>query len=330
MRALVIDTFTETATARVADAADPAPGDGVLIEVHAAGLGFPDALIAQGRYQVKPTLPFIPGMEISGVVRSAPAESLSLVGRRVVALTGVTGGCAELAVVPSAFVYPAPEDETAWATGALVVNYHTAYFALVRRGKLEPGQTVLVQGAGGGVGQATIQVAKALGGYVIAVASTPERQQAAATAGADEVIPGDESWTSRVRDLTDNRGVELVIDPVGGQRFVESLRLLATEGRLVVVGFASGEIPQAKANRLLLQNTSVIGAAWREYVDRDPDYGQTMARELNAMWNAGVLASPVTVTFPLERSTQAMTEIVENQTIGRLSVSMPTHGRRAC
>jgi NADPH2:quinone reductase len=203
------------------------------------------------------------------------------------------------------------------------VNYHTAYFALVRRGRLEPGQTVLIHGAGGGVGQATIQVAKALGGHVIAVASTPARQQAAAAVGAHDVIVNDANWTSQVREITDDRGVDLMIDPVGGQRFVESLRLLATEGRLVVVGFASGEIPQAKANRLLLQNTSVIGAAWREYVDRDPAYGQTMARELNARWNRGAIAPPATVSVPLERSAQAMSEISDNQTVGRLTVVMP-------
>jgi NADPH2:quinone reductase len=227
-----------------------------------------------------------------------------------------------LAVTRPQFVYPAPDDTSTWLTGALVVNYHTAYFALVRRANLKPGQTVLVHGAGGGLGQATIQVAKALGAQVLAVASSAEKQQAAAAAGADHVVASDDSWSARVRDLTDQHGVDVVIDPVGGQRFVESLRILGTEGRVVVVGFTSGEIPQAKVNRLLLQNTSVVGAAWREFVERDPEFGQLMARELNAMFNSGQIHAPLITPVSIDESAEAMLEVMNNRLVGRLSVRM--------
>jgi NADPH2:quinone reductase len=322
MRALLVNRFNSLDEVAVADVADPDHVGHVVIDVKAAGLGFPDGLISQGRYQIRPPLPFIPGMEVSGVVRSAPPGSSWRVGQRVVALTGVSGGCAEMVAVGPQYVYPAPVDQRAWETGALVVNYHTAYFSLVRRGQLREGQTVLVHGAGGGVGQATVQVAKALGAHVLGVASTFERQQAAAAAGADHVIAGDDDWLERVRDAVGGKGIDVVVDPVGGPKFTDSLRSLAPEGRLIVVGFAAGDIPQVKVNRLLLNNIAVLGAAWREFVEHEPQYGQHMATALNAMFDQGLLDIPRTVSVPFESSPDALRATVSNDSVGRFSVRM--------
>ena len=322
MRALLVNSFDSLDDVAVVETAEADPVGHVVIDVVAAGLGFPDGLVAQGRYQSRPPLPFVPGMEVSGVVRSAPPGSSWRVGQRVVALTGVGGGCAEVAAAAPPYVYPAPVNQRAWETGALVVNYHTAYFSLVRRGQLREGQTVLVHGAGGGVGQATVQVAKALGAHVLGVASTVERQQAAAAAGADDVIAGDDDWLANVRDATGGKGIDVVVDPVGGPKFTDSLRSLAPEGRLIVVGFAAGDIPQVKVNRLLLNNIAVLGAAWREFVQQDAQYGQHMATALNTMFDNGLLDIPRTVSVPFASSPDALRATVRNDSVGRFSVRM--------
>jgi NADPH2:quinone reductase len=322
MRALVVSSFDSPEDIAVVDTTDPDPDGKVIIEVLAAGLGFPDALIAQGRYQVRPSLPFVPGMEVSGVVRDAPPGFSPLIGQRVTALTGIGGGCAEVVSAPTQFVYPAPANQRAWESGALIVNYHTAYFSLARRGQLREGETVLVHGAGGGLGQATVQVAKALGARVVAVASTVQRQRAAASAGADHVIVGDDGWLARLRDIMGGTGIDVVVDPVGGTKFTDSLRSLAPEGRLIVVGFASSGIPQVKVNRLLLNNISVVGAAWREFVDQRPEYGQHMATTLNEMFDNGLLAAPRTVSVPLAESPNALRTIIGNKSVGRFTVRM--------
>jgi NADPH:quinone reductase len=175
---------------------------------------------------------------------------------------------------------------------------------------------------GGGLGQATAQVAKTLRARVVAVASTAERQRAAAAAGVDDIIVSDESWLGRVREIVDGKGIDVVIDPVGGPKFTDSLRLLAPEGRLIVVGFASSDIPQVKVNRLLLKNISVLGAAWREFVDHQPEYGQHMAPTLNEMFDNGLLAAPQTVSVPLADSPDALRAITGNKSVGRLTVRM--------
>jgi NADPH2:quinone reductase len=322
MRALVVSRFDSPDDIAVVDTTGPDPDGKVVIEVIAAGLGFPDGLISQGRYQVRPSLPFVPGMEVSGVVRDAPPGFSSLIGQRVTALTGIGGGCAEVVSAPTQFVYRAPANQRAWESGALIVNYHTAYFSLVRRAQLREGETVLVHGAGGGLGQATVQVAKALEARVVAVASTAERQQAAAAAGADHVIVGDDGWPARLREVAGGKGIDVVIDPVGGPKFTDSLRSLAPEGRLIVVGFASSEIPQVKVNRLLLKNISVLGAAWREFVHQQPEYGQHMATILNEMFDNGLLAAPRTVSVPLAESPDALRTITGNKSVGRFTVRM--------
>src|SRR5512132_2522288 len=229
------------------------PGEGVVVEVAAAAVSFPDVLQSRGLYQFKPDPPFVPGAEVAGVVRSAPEGSGLSPGDRVAAFTAL-GGWAELAVAPPHMTFPLP-DELDFAQGAaLILNYHTAYFSLKLRGRLAEGERVLVHGAAGGVGTATLQVAKGLGASTVAVVSSEEKEKVAREAGADEVVRSDGPWREQVVELTGG-GVDVVLDPVGGDRFTDSLRSLREDGRVVVVGFTGGEIPEVRVNRLLLGNT---------------------------------------------------------------------------
>src|SRR3954468_10941924 len=214
------------------------PGSGALVDVHAAGVSFPEVLQTRGEYQFKPDLPFVPGSEVGGVRRDT--------GQRVAAFSFL-GAFAEVAVAPEYMVFPIPDDWSYEQGAALVLNYHTAYFSLKLRGGLTEGETVLVHGAAGGVGTASIQIAKGLGARVTGVVSTAEKEQVARAAGADEVVRAD-GFKDAVKELG---GVDLVLDPVGGDRFTDSLRSLREEGRVVVVGFTGGSIPEVRVNRLL-------------------------------------------------------------------------------
>ena len=226
------------------------PGEGVIVDVHAAGVAFPELLQTRGQYQIKPDLPFIPGSEAGGVVRSAPEGAAVKAGDRVAAFC-MTAGWAEVTVAPAFFCFKLP-DALDFAQGAaLVLNYHTAYFSLKTRGRLEAGETVLVHGAAGGVGTATLQIAKGLGARTIAVVSSDEKERVARDAGADEVVRSDGPWKDQAKEISGG-GVDIVIDPVGGDRFTDSLRSLREGGRVVVVGFTGGSIPEVRVNRLLL------------------------------------------------------------------------------
>src|SRR3954453_9756773 len=242
------------------------PGAGVVVDVHAAGVSFPEVLQTRGEYQVKPPLPFVPGAEVGGVVRSAPDGAGVKEGDRVAAFC-MLGGFAETAVAPEFLTFPLGELDFAQGAG-LVLNYHTAYFALRTRGRLTEGETVLVHGGAGGVGTASLQVAKGLGARTIAVVSSDEKERVAREAGADEVVRSDAGWKDQAKALG---GVDLVLDPVGGDRFTDSLRSLNPDGRLVVVGFTGGSIPEVRVNRLLLNNIDVVGAGWGAYIGKRPE-----------------------------------------------------------
>ena len=275
------------------------PGSGVLVDVHAAGVSFPEVLQTRGEYQFKPDLPFTPGSEVGGVVRDT--------GQRVAAFCFL-GAFAEVAVAPEYMVFPIP-DEWDFAQGAaLVLNYHTAYFSLKIRGRLAEGETVLVHGAAGGVGTATIQVAKGLGARVIGVVSSDEKEQVARDAGADEVVRA-EGFKDAVKELG---GADLVLDPVGGDRFTDSLRSLNEEGRIVVVGFTGGAIPEVKVNRLLLNNTEVIGAGWGAYVMSKPDVNREIGQELQKLIESGHVRPLVGARFPLEKASEAL-ELIDGR-----------------
>jgi NADPH:quinone reductase len=269
------------------------PGSGVLVDVHAAGVSFPEVLQTRGEYQFKPELPFVPGSEVGGVRRDS--------GERVAAFCFL-GAFAEVAVAPDYMVFPIPGDWDYAQGAALVLNYHTAYFALKIRGRLAEGETVLVHGAAGGVGTASIQVAKGLGARVIGVVSSDEKERMAREAGADEVVRAD-GFKDAVKELG---GADVVVDPVGGDRFLDSLRSLREEGRIVVVGFTGGSIPEVKVNRLLLNNVEVVGAGWGAYVMPKPEVTKQIGAELERMIQAGFVKPPVGARFPLEQAADAL------------------------
>jgi NADPH2:quinone reductase len=280
------------------------PGSGVVVDVHAAGVSFPEVLQTRGEYQVKPPLPFVPGSEVGGIVRSAPAGAGVSTGDRVAAFC-MLGGFAEVAVAPAFFCFKLA-DELDFAQGAaLVLNYHTAYFALKLRGRLVEGETVLVHGAAGGVGTACLQVAKGLGARTFAVVSSDEKEQVARDAGADEVLRADGPWKDQAKELSGG-GVDVVLDPVGGDRFTDSLRSLADGGRVVVVGFTGGAIPEVKVNRLLLGNTEVVGAGWGAYVLSRPEVTAEIGAAIEQLIEQGFVRPVVGARFPLEQAADAL------------------------
>ncbi|MFL5843578.1 MAG: NADPH:quinone oxidoreductase family protein [Solirubrobacteraceae bacterium] len=281
MRALVLhDTTGPEALALEEIPAPDAPDGTVAVEVHAAGLGFVDWLVTKGEYQIRPPLPFVPGIEVAG----------TLDGRRVCA-TVAFGGLAETAIAPAFTVFDLPDAMTFAQGAAMVTNFQTAHLALARRGRLREGETVLVLGAAGGVGLASIAVAKALGAAkVIAVVSTAERGETARAAGADVVhLPGDE-WER----------ADVVVDPVGGDAFKPALRALNAEGRLLVVGFASGTIPQLEVNRLLLRHTEVVGVNYGGMLAIDQAFPQAAWADLRRWFEEGRLPLPGISEHPLD------------------------------
>jgi NADPH2:quinone reductase len=292
------------------------PGRGVVVDVRAAGVSFPEVLQTRGEYQLKPPLPFVPGSEVGGVVRSAPVGAPVAEGDRVAAFC-MLGGFAEATVAPEFLTFPL-SDELDFAQGAgLILNYHTAYFALKLRGRLAERETVLVQGAAGGVGTATLQIAKGLGARAIGVVSTEEKEQVARGAGADEVVRSDGPWKDEVKDLTEG-GVDVVIDPVGGDRFTDSLRSLREGGRCVVVGFTGGSIPEVRVNRLLLNNIDVVGAGWGAYVMGKPDTVREIGEAVGRLVDEGYVRPVVGARFPLSQTADALELIDGRGALGKV------------
>jgi NADPH2:quinone reductase len=327
VRAVEIFQLTGPATAtRVVDRDDPAPpgtpapADSVVIEVKAAGVSFPEVLQSRGEYQYKPELPFVPGSEVSGIVRAAAEGTGFMPGDKVMAFC-LTGAFAEVVVAPAAMTFALPEGLDFGQGAALILNYHTAYFALVTRGRLRAGETVLIHGAAGGVGTATIQVANGLGARTIAVVSSDEKAAVAKAAGASDVVRSDGPWKDDVLALTGGNGVDVIVDPVGGDRFTDSLRSLARTGRLVVVGFTGGAIPEVKVNRLLLRNTEVVGAGWGEYImSTGLAYGAEVGIEIAKLAAAGHINPPVGAHFPLEQAGEALALLDNRQATGKVVI----------
>jgi NADPH2:quinone reductase len=333
MKAAQIVEFRGSSGVEVREIDAPTPAENqVLIEVQAAGVSFPEVLHTYGRYHVRPKPPYSPGSDVSGVVVSAPAGSEFKTGDRVAAfprlpnpspgdpdsLMHMLGGFAEYAVATADMTFPLPEAVSFQDGVALALNYLTAWFALVKRGQLDAGETVVVHGAAGGVGSAGIQIAKAFGaGRVIAVTSTPEKGEAAVNAGADQFVPV-ETFRESVTELG---GADVILDPVGGTRFADSLRILNSDGRLLVVGFAEGEIPTVQANRLLLKNTAVVGVGF-PYVPARPDV-------MRAAWDAVVphavsreLTPLIADTFPLDEVSKALDLVEGRRSMGKVLLSL--------
>lgn len=311
---------------RVVDIPEPeashpmTPGTGVLVDVHAAGVSFPEVLQTRGQYQVKPEVPFTPGSEVAGTVRSAPEGAAVRAGDRVAAFC-MTGGWAQVAVAPEFFTFALP-DELDFAQGAgLVLNYHTAYFSLAVRGRLQTGETVLVHGAAGGVGTAALQIARGLGARTIAVVSTDEKERVAREAGADEVVRSDGPWKDQAKEISGG-GVDVVVDPVGGDRFTDSLRSLREGGRVIVVGFTGGSIPEVRVNRLLLNNTEVIGSGWGAYVLGKPDLNREIGDAVDRLIRDGSIRPRVGARFALEQAADALELIDGRRATGKVVLDL--------
>ncbi len=260
-------------------------------------------------------MPFAPGAEVAGTVRSAPAGSGLSAGDPVVAVCGV-GGWQETVVLPAASVLALPAGLDLAVAAGLPFNALTVHFALRRRGQVQEGDTVLVHGASGGIGIAAVQLAKAYGARVLAVVSTEAKVEVAKAAGADEVLLVD-GFKDRVKELTGGRGVDIVVDPVGGDRFTDSLRSLAPEGRLLVIGFTGGEIPQVKVNRLLLNNVSVVGVGWGAFLMGAPSYMQEQWAELRALIESGAFEPPAVVEHPFADAAAVLRSMDDRSLVGK-------------
>lgn len=314
MRAIRVTTLGGPESLELVEVDEPIADDGgVVVDVHAAGVAFPDALLTRGLYQYRPELPFTLGAELAGVVRSAPQGATVKPGDRVLGLTMIGGAMAETAVLSADRVFPLPDDVSFEAGAGLLFNDLTVFFALTARARLAKGETVLVHGAAGGIGTSTLRIAPALGASrVIAVVSTEEKKDVARAAGATDVVLAD-GFKDAVAELTGGKGVDIVMDPVGGDRFTDSLRSLAPAGRLLVVGFTGGEIPTVKVNRLLLNNVDVVGVGWGAWTLTHPDSLAQQWNGLAALLKSGKLAVPQPDVYPLDRAADAVAAL-ENRT----------------
>jgi NADPH2:quinone reductase len=321
MRAQRFESLDGPESLRAADLPLPESGGQLLIDVAAAGVSFPDVLMSRGLYQMKPPVPFVPGVEVAGIVRQAPPDSGFATGDRVMAVT-MLGGFAEVAVAPAGLTCRLPERFSFEQGAGFILNYHTAHFALSKRAALQPGETVVVHGAAGGVGTAAIQVARSLGAEVVAVTSSAEKAGVARRAGAIRVVDSGGDWPGELRSLNGGRGADVILDPVGGDRFDESLRCLAPAGKLLVVGFTEGRIPSVAANRLLLRNISVVGVAWGAWLGVDPGLFAATAAALEPMIESGGVAPLVGASFPLDDAVSALRIIDERRATGKVIITV--------
>lgn len=322
MKALRCNTFGPIEGLQVEDIAPPVPAAGqVLVDVHAASINFPDALMVQGLYQVKPPLPFTPGAELAGVV-SAVGEGVNRlkVGDRVVCSTG-TGAFAEQAVVDAAKAIPLPEGMDYAAGASFVLVYGTSLHALQTIGKLQPGEAVLVLGAAGGVGIAAIEIAKAMGARVIAAASSDEKRALAKQSGADETVDYTQpDWRRDVERLTGGQGANVVYDAVGGDYAEPALRATAWRGRYLVVGFAAGDIPKLPLNLALLKERAILGVFWGAAMAREPQQLMADLTQLAAWFQAGKVKPPVTEQVTLDQAADAIGRLATRRAMGKIVV----------
>jgi NADPH2:quinone reductase len=303
------------------DVESPRPvDDGAVVRIKAAALNFPDLLAIAGKYQVKAPLPFVPGIEAAGVVTAAGPKSRFKVGDRVIA-SSLWGAFAEELAVPDFSMFPVPDAMPDDEAAALLVTYQTSYFALVHRVALRPGETLLVHGGAGGVGISAIQIGKAMGATVIATAGADDKLDVCRKAGADHAINyKDEDFVAAVQKLTGGRGADVVYDPVGGDVFDKSLKCIAWEGRILVIGFASGRIPELAANKVLLKNISVVGLFWGQYLIRDPQKVVDAHTALCAMYAAGSIKPLVWKRYPLAELPDALGALESRASHGKVVV----------
>ncbi len=324
MRAMVATRWCEPSELEYLDVPDPQPGTGeVLVETRAIGCNFPDILMVQGKYQVKPPLPFSPGHEVAGVVRAVGGGvTRARPGQRVIAMLG-WGAYAELVVAPAARVFPIPQAMSFEEAAAFGLVYQTAYCALVHRAALQPGEWLLVHGAAGGVGLAAVEMGKALGATVIATAGDRDKLAVAKAHGADHLIDyRGENIRDRVKEICNGGGVDVVFDPVGGTAFEASLRCVNWGARLIVVGFAGGQLPQVPANILLVKNIAAIGFYWGSYRHRQPALVAAQFRELFDWWQDQRLKPLVSHRFDLTEAPAALALLRERKSTGKVVLTL--------
>jgi NADPH2:quinone reductase len=324
MKAVLCKAFGPADTLVLEEVASPEPKKNeILIDVHAAAVNFPDTLIIEGKYQFKPPFPFSPGGEAAGVV-AAVGEKVSHLkpGDRVMALTG-WGSFAEQVAVPAYNVMPIPKGIDFNSAAAFGMTYGTSMHALKQRANLQPGETLLVLGASGGVGLAAVEIGKAMGARVIAAASSAEKLEVAKAAGADALINySEENLKERVKELTGGQGADVIYDPVGGDLFDAAVRSINWNGRLLVVGFASGRIPELPVNLALLKGASVVGVFWGSFAQRQPQDNLANFQQLFAWYAEGKLKPLVSQTFPLERAADAINALANRTAVGKVVVEV--------
>jgi NADPH:quinone reductase len=320
VRAMLVKQFGAPEQMSLEDLPTPVPGQGeVLIDARAIGVNFPDLLVIEGTYQILPELPFSPGKEVAGVVRAVgPGVESPNVGERVTAQVE-HGAYREQVLAEANNVAVLPESVGYEAGAAFGLGYLTVYFGLLRRARLEPGEWVLVTGASGGVGSAGVQLAKALGARVIAVGRTEDKRNFALEQGADHTIEfKPEGFKERVMELTDGHGADVILESVGGELFRACMRAIAWEGRLVIIGFAAGEIPTVKAGHVLVKNMDLIGVQSSDYREREPESFREAQEELLGLLTHGKIGVQVTATYPLEAAAEALEEIRDSRVLGKV------------
>jgi NADPH2:quinone reductase len=296
----------------------PLADNEVRVRVHAAGVNFPDILIIQGKYQYKPAFPFSPGGEAAGeVIEVGPEVSGFKPGQRVVAMSPY-GAFAEEMVAPEFKVMAIPDELDYVTAASMSLTYGTSAYALIDRGALQPGETLLVHGAAGGVGLAAVEIGRALGARVIATAGSDEKLQIAAEHGAQELINyRDGDFKDKVKELTDGNGADVIYDPVGGDVFDQSLRCINWGGRLLVIGFASGRIPSAPANLALLKSCSIVGVFWGAWSQREPEANAKTFEKILDWWREGTIRPHISHTFPLAQAGDALYALIERKVVGK-------------
>ena len=318
-------------TLQLTDVPDPVAGPGeLLVRIHACAINYPDVLIIEDKYQFRPTRPFAPGGEVAGVVE-AVGDGVSgwSAGDRLIGYHG-HGGLAERVAIPAAHAFPLPGAHSFAEGSTLLITYATVIHALADRAKLKAGETLLVLGAAGGIGIATIELGKATGARVIAAVSSEEKAEAARAAGADEAIvyprgpfdkDGQKALAQLFKEAVGPNGADVILDPVGGDYAEPALRAIAWEGRYLVVGFPAG-IPKLPLNLTLLKSCDVCGVFWGAFAMRDPKANAAHVEQLFKWWDEGMIAPRISATFPLERAGEAITAIAERRVIGKLVVTL--------
>lgn len=324
MRAILCKEYGPAETLVIEDTKSPeAKGSDVKVRVRAAGLNFPDTLIIEGKYQLKPSMPFSPGGEMAGEVLAVGDKVTHFkAGDRVMGLTGY-GAFAEEVVVAEANLLPVPDSMSDEEAAAFTMVYGTSYHALKQRANIQPGETLLVLGASGGVGLATVELGKAMGAHVIAAASSADKLEVAKAAGANEVINyTDESLKETVKKLTNNRGVDVIYDPVGGDFTEQALRAMAWNGRHLIIGFAAGDIPKIPANLTLLKGCSVVGVFWGAFTQKEPKTSAQNMMDLFKLYTDGKIKPRISEVFAFEDYAKALNALTERRAKGKIVLKM--------